>query len=109
MESNSPLAHRYAVPVILKISRGKIKVSDLSDIVKSFRTLENLLKSLSEANLIIISVVDRPYRTTFVEATDLGYRVAVELQRAEDILAGITPEPPMNFSTPEKQGDTVNR
>ena len=107
---NSSLSDRYAVPLLIfMLDVEKPKISDFSHIVSSFRTLENLVDNLSQDGLITVSRVTRPYKTTFIELTDKGFKVAKKLKDVESIVNDeeVESSEPDFVSTPSQIRDRV--
>jgi DNA-binding MarR family transcriptional regulator len=75
----------------------------------NYDSLKNAASRLEENELVIITVFPGQRGYILYELTDLGRRVAAELKRAEDVLAGLDPEEamPMDYEAPEDKGSLV--
>lgn len=103
-------ANSHAILIgLLDLGGGANATSLWSKVGGNYDALKNAALRLKENELV--SITDFPGQRGYIlyELTDLGHRVAVELKRAEDVLAGLDPEDsmPTDFPTSEEQGDTV--
>lgn len=100
-------SNSVAVLISLYLKGGKSYASLLVDSVGNYNSVKSAAKRLEKENLLIILELDSG--NIIYELTDLGRRVAAELKRAEDILAGLDPEEsmPIDFGASEEKGNTV--
>lgn len=89
-ESKTILSERYANMVLISLLDGKHKMSDFLEVIKSQRTLEILISRLEGEELITVTKVAKPYKTTYLELTPHGYDVAMVLKKAQDVLNGLS-------------------
>ena len=83
------LSERYAVPVLITLLKTENpKLSDLTPMLGSYNTIENLLIDMEEAGLIIMNRVTKPYKTTYISLTDRGKEVAEMLYDVDEIAQG---------------------
>ena len=81
------LSERYVALLLIRIlnSQEPMKLNDLSDIVTSFRTLDNLTCRMAAEGLVTKKLERRNYVTTLLELTPKGRAVAERLKDAMDI------------------------
>ncbi|MDD2532064.1 MAG: hypothetical protein PHX42_00795 [Candidatus Methanomethylophilaceae archaeon] len=96
-----------AVLVSLQSKGGRSYASLLVEDVGNYNSVKSAAKRLDEEGLLTISELDSG--NILYELTDLGRRVATELKRAEDVLAGLDPEEamPTDFGASEEKGSVV--
>lgn len=100
-------SNSVAVLVSLQSKGGRSYASLLVEDVGNYNSVKSAAKRLDEEGLLTISELDSG--NILYELTDLGRRVAAELKRAEDVLAGLDPEEamPTDFGASEEKGSVV--
>jgi len=84
------LSERYVALLLIRLldSTDPTKLSDLLDIVTSYRTLESLTNRMADEGMITKKLERPSYVTTFLELTPKGREVAERLKEAVEIFQG---------------------
>jgi predicted transcriptional regulator len=84
----SILSEPYAVDLILYLSeKGSMMATDLRDIHSNYPKMVSLCRSLSEMDLLVIEVENRPRIQYTYRLTEKGKRVAEKLGEIEKIIS----------------------
>jgi len=80
------LRERHASQILTFVfSRGRIKKTDLLEIVSSSDSLSNTLRKLQDDGLIIMETKVIGRKTIYISLTDKGQAVAEQLKKAEQV------------------------
>jgi DNA-binding MarR family transcriptional regulator len=83
------LQERHASQILTFVfSRGRIKKTDLLEIVSSSDSLSNTLRKLQDDGLIIMETKVIGRKTIYISLTDKGQAVAEQLKKAEQVAEG---------------------
>lgn len=106
----SILSEKYMIDVLLFLNENGPSVCDsLSDIVKSARTKEILIRKMRAAQLIEVNLRVKLRRTYSIEITELGRLVAADLKCANDRLQGIASVVSTNHGSSQEETDSLKR
>lgn len=91
--------------LLFLLNRGKVKESQLTEVVKNYYTATNVITKLVDCDLVESWIEKDGHTVKMYMLTSLGEDVAVDLKRANDRLNGILPESEQpNHGTPEAEG-----
>ena len=83
------LQERHASQILTFVfSRGRIKKTDLLEIVSSSDSLSKTLRKLQDDGLIIMETKVIGRKTIYISLTDKGQAVAEQLKKAEQVAEG---------------------
>jgi DNA-binding MarR family transcriptional regulator len=83
------LQERHASQILTFVfSRGRIKKTDLLEIVSSSDSLSKTLRKLQDDGLIIMETKVIGRKTIYINLTDKGQAVAEQLKKAEQVAEG---------------------
>jgi len=83
------LRERHASEILIfLLNQGKIKKTDLLEIVSSSDSLSNTLRKLQDDGLIIMETKIIGRKTIYLSLTEKGQTVAEQLKKAEQVVEG---------------------
>lgn len=84
------LGKQYVTPVLIKLYSGRVKMTDLLEIVSNYSTIRLLVRDLQDGGYVEVNETFEDKRKIYVSLTEKGLLVAEQLRNAQSVASGET-------------------